>query len=274
MAQSIVTVGGKAGIGAGYFGEIWRYRELFYFLVWRDVKVRYKQSVLGALWAIIQPFFMMVVFTVFFGKFGDMPSDGIPYPIFYYSALLPWTYFSGAVATAGISLETNRDLITKVYFPRTVIPAASALRGLLDFAIASLVLWAMMPYYHYVPDLGVLLWPLLLVPLIMFTLGISMVFAALNVKYRDIKHALPFVVQLGLFLTPIIYPMSQIPERYHLLVALYPMCGLIHAFRASLIPGQPVEPALLAVSTSVAVLVFVVGLIYFHRTERTFADVV
>lgn len=258
----------------GLLMELWRYRELFYFLVWRDVKVRYKQSVLGAAWAIIQPFVMMLVFTIFFGKLNKMPSDGIPYPIFFYSALLPWTYFSSSVTTGGISLETNRDLITKVYFPRGIIPAASALRALLDLAIASIVLAGMMVYYQYVPGVTLLLWLVLIVPLMLFTIGVSLIFAALNVKYRDIKHILPFAIQLGLFLTPIIYPMSQIPEKFHYLVALYPMSGLIQAFRASLIPDQSVAYPIVLISSVMAVVVFVVGVWYFRKTEETFADIV
>ena len=186
--------------------EFWSYRELFYFFVWRDVKVRYKQTLLGALWAILQPFFTMIVFTLFFGKLAKMPSDGIPYPIFSYSALLPWTYFSGALRNAGNSMVSNSTLITKVYFPRVTIPTASVLSGLVDFAIASLVLLGMIGYYRIHLTYEILLWPVLIIPLIMVALGVGMILAAINAKYRDIRYAVPFIIQIWLFITPVIYP--------------------------------------------------------------------
>ena len=177
--------------------ELWRYRELFYFMVWRDIKVRYKQSVLGALWAVIQPFCTMVVFTLFFHKVAKVQApDDMPYPIFSYSALLPWMYFSGAVTQAGLSLVSNRHLLTKVYFPRVTIPASGAMRGLVDFAVASVILLAMMAYYGFAPSWELLLWPVLIVPLVMLALCVGMFFAAVNVRYRDVQYVLPFVTQL------------------------------------------------------------------------------
>jgi len=254
--------------------ELWRYRELFFFFVWRDIKVRYKQTLLGGMWAVIQPFFTMIVFTLFFRRLANMPSDGIPYPIFSYSALLPWTYFSASIISAGNSVVSNKDLITKVYFPRATMPAAAALSGLLDFAIASGVLVLMMLYYRVPPSLGLLLWPALVVPLVLLALAVGMIFAAVNVKYRDIKYALPFLVQLWLFLTPIIYPTSIVPERFRFLVALNPLTGLIEAFRASLLPSRQVDWELLAISTAMIVSLLIAAVWFFRRTERAFADIV
>jgi lipopolysaccharide transport system permease protein len=254
--------------------EFWRYRELFYFLVWRDVKIRYKQTVLGAAWAIIQPFFIMIIFTLFFGRLAKMPSDGIPYPVFSYSALVPWTYFAGALALAGNSLVGNANLITKVYFPKVTIPASAVLSGLVDFAIASVVLLGMMVYYRIQLSWGLLLWPVLVVPLVLLALGVGMFLAALNVKYRDVKYTIPFIVQLWLFLSPIIYPTSIIPERFRTLIALNPISGIIEAFRASLLPTRQVDWQLLSVSVAVTLFIFTLGALYFMKTERNFADVV
>lgn len=254
--------------------EFWRYRELFFFMAWRDVKIRYKQTVLGASWAVIQPFFTMIVFTLFFGRLAKMPSDGIPYPIFSYSALLPWTYFSGALSLAGNSLVGNANLITKVYFPRVTIPASAVLSGLVDFAIAFVVLLGMMAYYHIQLSWGLLLWPVIVIPLVLLALGVGMIFASLNVKYRDIKYAIPFGIQLWLFLTPIIYPTSIIPERFRFLAAMNPLTGLIEAFRASMLPTRQVDWHLLGISVVVILFIFVLGAVYFRKTERTFADIV
>ncbi|HUU69819.1 MAG TPA: ABC transporter permease [Planctomycetota bacterium] len=254
--------------------EIWQYRELFYFLVWRDVKVRYKQTVLGAAWAVIQPFFSMVVFTLFFQRLANMPSDGIPYPIFSYSALIPWTYFSTAISTAGNSLVANSNLLTKVYFPRVAVPASSAFGGIVDFSIASVVLLAIMAYYRFSPQWSLLLWPVLVVPLVVLALGVGMFMAALNVRYRDIRYALPFFVQIWLFVTPIIYPTSIIPEKFRVLMFLNPLAGIIEGFRACVFPQREINWALLSVSIVTTVVIFIVGALYFRKTERTFADIV
>jgi lipopolysaccharide transport system permease protein len=251
-----------------------RYRELLFFLVWRDVKIRYKQTVLGAMWAVIQPFLTMIVFSVFFGRLAKMPTDGIPHPIFWYAALLPWTYFSSSIVNAGNSLVGNRDLITKVYFPRVIIPASTVLSGLVDFFIATLLLVAMMAYYRIPPAWGLLVWPLSVLSLIVLTLGAGMFLAALNVNYRDVKYALPFGVQLLLFLTPIIYPTSIIPERYQGLMALNPLAGIIETCRASLLPTHEVDWVQLGTSMVITLVVFLSGAFYFHRTQRAFADVV
>lgn len=254
--------------------EFWEYRELFYFLVWRDVKIRYKQTVLGATWAIIQPFFMMIVFTVFFGKMAKMPSDGIPYPVFSYAALLPWTYFSAALTHSGNSLLAGANLVRKVYFPRVALPAASALGGIVDFAIAFVILFGLMFYYDITPGVGLLLWPVLMIPLVLLAMGIGMILSSLNVKYRDIKYAIPFLVQTLLFVTPIIYPSSIAPERFRFLLSLNPLTGLIEAFRASALPSKTVDWPLLGLSVGITLVIFVLGAMYFRKTEREFADVI
>lgn len=254
--------------------ESWRYRELFYFFAWRDVKLRYKQTAFGAAWAIIQPLCTMVVFTVLFGHFANMPSDGIPYPIFSYSALVPWVYFSGALASSGNSLLGNASLLTKVYFPRVTLPASAVLSGLVDFAIASVVLVGLMVFYGVPLSWRLLLWPLLAVPLVLLAFGIGMFLAALNARYRDVKHAIPFVTQLWLFVTPIIYPSSIVPERVRLLLALNPLTGLIEGFRASILPDRHVDWRLLIVSFGLTLGIFALGAWYFRRTERIFADVI
>jgi lipopolysaccharide transport system permease protein len=257
-----------------WFKEFFQYRELFFFMVWRNVKVRYKQTVLGASWAIIQPFFTMVVFTLFFGRLAKMPSDGIPYPVFSYSALLPWTYFATSLNLSGNSLVANQNLITKVYFPRVTIPASYALSGLVDLGIASIVLLGMMAYYRIALTWGLLLMPLLVIPLMLLVLGVGMIFSSLNVKYRDIKHVLPFIIQIWLFVTPVIYPTSIIPERFRVLIALNPTVGLIEAFRASLLPTRQVDWGLLGISVAVSLFIFAIGMLYFRKTEKKFADIV
>ncbi len=261
-------------LAGSWVEEAWRYRELFYFFAWRDVKLRYRQTVLGAAWAIIQPLFTMVVFTVLFGRFAGMPSDGIPHPIFYYSALVPWTYFAGTLAYSGNSLLSNASLLTKVYFPRVALPASTVLSGLVDFALATLVLVAMMAYYGVPLGWRLLLWPLLVVPLVALALGVGMFLAALNVRFRDIKHAIPFATQLWLFVTPIIYPTSLVPERLRWLLALNPLTGLIEGFRASILPDRYLDWRLLAVSLALTGAIFILGALYFRRTERGFADVI
>jgi len=254
--------------------ELWNYRELFYFFVWRDIKVRYKQTVLGASWAIIQPFFTMVVFTLLFGRLAKMPSEGIPYPVFSYSALVPWTYFATSLSLTGNSLVANANLITKVYFPRLTLPASAAFSGLVDYGIASLVLFGMMAYYGIQPSLELILWPILIIPLVFLSLGVGMVLAALNVKYRDIKYTIPFLIQLWLFLSPIIYPTSIIPERFRFLSSINPVSGIIEAFRASLIPTKQIDWALLSTSMILSLLILVLGWFFFTRTERNFADII
>jgi len=257
-----------------WFKELWQYRELLYFLVWRDLKVRYKQTIFGIAWAIIQPLFTMLVFFVFFGKMAKIPSDNIPYPVFSYSALVAWTYFSGSSTYAANSLVGNSNLLSKVYFPRATIPCAAVISGLPDFAIASLVLIGIMAYYHIPPSWGLLFWPVVVIPLVLLALGISMLLSALNVKYRDMKYAVPFGFQLWLFATPIVYPMSIIPEHYRTWLAINPLVGIIEAFRALVIPSRAIDWVMLGMSLGVTLLVFLIGFLYFHRAERAFADII
>ncbi|HEX5132251.1 MAG TPA: ABC transporter permease [Candidatus Krumholzibacteria bacterium] len=254
--------------------EFRQYRELFFFLIWRDVKIRYKQTLLGASWAIIQPFFMMIVFTLMFGRMAKVPSEGVPYPIFSYAALVPWTYFQYAVGQSGNSLVANSKLISKVYFPRAIIPAASALSGVVDFAIATVVLIGMMIYYHMPITTGLLLWPLFLIPLVILSSAIGMVFSAMNVKYRDIKYTIPFFIQSMLFLSPVIYGTGTVPERYQMFLRFNPLVGIIDAFRASVLPTREIDWGMLGVACIVTTVLFVVASIYFYRTERSFADLI
>lgn len=259
---------------AGWLIELWKYRELLYFLAWRDVKVRYRQAVLGAAWAVIQPLFAMIIFTLFFGKLARMPSDGVPYPLFSFCALVPWTYFSTTLAQAGNSLLSNSNLITKVYFPRALLPTASALSGLLDFLVGSAFLAILMLYYRVRPGWPLLLYPLFVILMMILVIGVSMLLAALNVRYRDVKYALPFLIQLWLFITPIIYPATFVPPRFQTLLALNPMCGIVEGFRASLFPERQLDLSLVGISMAGTAVLFVAGALYFRNTERTFADII
>ena len=273
-AESITIIEPKKGWIPIDAKEIWEYRELLYFLTKRDIKVRYKQTVLGGLWAIIQPFFTMVVFTLFFGRMAKMPSDGIPYPIFVYAALLPWTYFANALSTAGNSLVGSQNLITKVYFPRLIIPASAALAGLLDFFVGMSVLMALMIWYQYLPGIEILLFPFLVGLTFLCSVGVGMWLSALNVQYRDIRYVIPFLIQLWMFVSPVIYPVSMVTEKYRWLLALNPMGGVINAFRISLLGHKPIEWQYLTISSVIIVIIFISGLYYFRRMEKTFADVV
>lgn len=261
-------------MNATWLAELWRFRELVYFLAWRDVKVRYKQAALGAAWAIIQPLLSMVVFTVFFGRLAGIPSDNVPYPLFSYSALLLWTYFAGVLSQSGLSLVSNSNLITKVYFPRVALPASPALSGLLDFVVGLGLLVLLMGYYGIKPGWSVLLTPVFFGALVLFTLGAAMILAAMNVSYRDVKYVVPFLIQMWLFVTPVIYPTTFLPKRLQALMALNPLAGIIEGFRSCLFSGRPLDPTLTAVSLTMTVVVFVVGLTYFRRKERVFADVI
>jgi lipopolysaccharide transport system permease protein len=254
--------------------ECWRYRELFWFLIWRDLKVRYRQTVLGVAWAIIQPVATMVVFSVFFGRLAGLPSQGVPYAVFSYSTLVAWTFFAGAITYAGNSLVANGNLLSKVYFPRVAIPGAAVLSGLPDFAIASVVVLGLMAYYAVPITWSLLLWPVMAIPLVILAFGISVLLSAVNVKYRDVKYAIPFVVQLWLFLSPIIYPSSMVPERFRIFLALNPLSGILEGFRAGVVPEARVEWTVLGPSLLTTAVVLVVGIAYFRRAERAFADTV
>jgi lipopolysaccharide transport system permease protein len=254
--------------------ELWAFRELLYFLTWRDFKVRYKQTVLGAFWAVIQPFVTMVVFSIFFGRLASVPSDGIPYPVFSFAALVPWTFFAHGLHLGGESLTSNQALLRKVYFPRLALPIAAVLTGLVDFGLSFVVLLAIMLYYGFVVSAAAIA----VVPLLVLTfatvLGVSLWLSALNVQYRDVRHVLPFLTQVWLFVTPIAYPSSLLSEPWRTLYGLNPMAAVVEGFRWALL-GTPALPVgLLAMSCVSAVLLLVTGAFYFRRMERTFADVV
>jgi lipopolysaccharide transport system permease protein len=253
--------------------DLWRYRDLLYILSERDIKIRYKQTILGALWAIIQPLFTMLVFTLFFGRLAGIASDGIPYPIFAYAGLLPWTFFSNAVTNSGNSLVGNSNLITKVYFPRMIIPSASVASGLLDFAIAFILLVVMMFYYDIGLTFNILILPFLVILTSLLAIGIGMWMSALNVKYRDIRYALPFLIQLGMFATPIIYPTSLVPEKWRWLMALNPLSGQIEAYRSAFF-GKPFDWVSLSISIIITMSILIYSAYNFKRMEKQFADLV
>ena len=255
--------------------DLWLYRELIYFMTWRDLKVRYKQTLLGVAWAVIKPFMTMVVFTIFFGNLAKMSSDGLPYAVFTLTALLPWELFTAALNQASQSLVKSSNMITKVYFPRIILPLSSILAGLVDFLIAFVILLLMMWYYHITPTPAVWTLPLYLLLALVTALGVGLWLAALNVLYRDINYITPFLTQFWLFITPIVYPVSNIPEKWRMLYAINPMTGVVEGFRWALLGSQASAPTgMLAVSSGVAILLLVSGLFYFRRTERRFADMV
>ncbi|MFN7948484.1 MAG: ABC transporter permease [Blastocatellia bacterium] len=253
--------------------DLWAYRDLLYFLTWRDVKVRYKQTVLGAAWAIIQPLFTMLIFWLFFGRLAGMPSDGVPYPLFALAGLIPWTFFANAVTSSGNSLVGSANLITKVYFPRMIIPFAAVGAGLIDLAIAFGLMAVMMVWFKVVPTLSLLLLPVLVIVTALLATGVGMWMSALNVKYRDIRYALPFCIQLWMFASPIIYPVTLVPAKWRWLLAINPMTGIIDGYRAALFGRTPDWQAL-AISTAVTLAALVYAAYHFRRMEKTFADVV
>jgi len=256
------------------FRELWEYRELLYFLIWRDVKVRYKQTALGAAWAVIQPFFMMVVFSLFFGRLAKVPSDGIPYPVFTFCALLPWQLFANALTESSNSLVGNQNLITKVYFPRLVVPISAVLGGLVDFVIAFVILLGMMLYYGIVPGWAIVTLPGFILLAVMTALGVGLWLSALNVQYRDVRYTIGFLVQLWLFLTPVAYPSSIVPEKWRPLYGLNPMAGVVEGFRWALLGKSQPPGSMLWVSVAVVILILFGGLYYFRRMEQQFADIV
>ncbi|MBA3514346.1 MAG: ABC transporter permease [Pyrinomonadaceae bacterium] len=256
------------------FRELWAYRELFYFLVWRDLKVRYKQTVLGVAWAIIQPLFTMLIFTLFFGRLAGVPSDDVPYPVFVYAGLLLWTFFANAVTTSGNSLVGNANLLSKVYFPRLFIPSAAVGAGLVDLAIAFVILVGLMIYYSVVVTWGILMLPVLVLLTTLLAVGVGTWLSALNVKYRDIRFALPFLIQIWMFVSPIIYPPSFVPEKWRWLLALNPLTGIIDSFRVSLFSHREFNWGMLAISTVITLALLAYSAYAFWRMEENFADIV
>lgn len=254
--------------------DLWEYRELLYFLVWRDIKVRYKQTVLGGAWAILQPVLTMLVFSVFFGRLAKMPSDGIPYPVFVYAALLPWQLFGYALTESSNSLVGSQNLITKVYFPRLVVPIAAVLGGLVDFCISFVVLLILMFWYGITPTAAVLTIPVFLLFAMTTALAAGLWLSALNVKYRDVRYTIPFLTQFWLFATPVAYSSTLVPERWRALYGLNPMAGVVEGFRWALFGKQQKPDPLLAVSVAAVIALLIGGLVYFRRSESTFADLV
>lgn len=254
--------------------EIFRFRELLYFLAWRDIKLRYKQTVLGAGWAIIQPFFSMVIFTLFFGMVAKIPSDGLPYPIFSYSGLILWIYFTNAISSAGTSVVGSTNLISKVYFPRLIVPTSATLFGIVDYLMAFIVMGMLMIYYDFIPGINILLLPVILFMTWMLAAGIGYWLSALNVLYRDIRYILPFFIQLWLFATPVIYPSSMVSGKYGWLLSLNPMSALIETHRHAILGYMDIDVLSLGISMVQIVLIFFSGMLYFKRVERYFADII
>lgn len=256
------------------FAELWEYRELLYFLTWRDIKVRYKQTILGAAWAIIQPFFLMVVFSLFFGKLAKMPSDGVPYPIFAFAALVPWTFFATGLTQSSNSLVMGANLLKKVYFPRLIMPIASVISPVVDFALAFLVLLGMMAFYGIIPTGNIIWLPFLLVLALITSLGVGFWLSALNVQFRDVRFTIHFLTQFWMFATPIVYPSALLSEPWRTLYGINPMVGVVEGFRWALLGTDTAPGPIILVSSLAALTLLISGAFFFRRLERTFADVV
>jgi len=258
-----------------YWRDLWRYRELFYFLAWRDVLVRYKQTVIGVVWAVVRPVLTMLVFTVIFGKLAKLPSDGAPYPILVFSAMLPWQFFANAFTEAGNSLISNANMISKVYFPRLIVPTSAVIVSFADFLISAILLAGLMAWYRYLPDWRILTLPAFILMGFAAAMGAGLWIAALNVKYRDFRYIIPFVVQFGLYVSPVGFTSAIVPEDWRLLYSLNPMVGVIDGFRwAILTDDRPLLSPEFLVSASVAAVILCSGVLYFRRTEKSFADII
>jgi lipopolysaccharide transport system permease protein len=275
QSESRVThIQPRRGLRVLDFRSFWEYRELLYFFCWRDIKVRYKQTILGAAWALLQPFMTMLVFSVIFGRLAKMPSEGVPYPIFAYCGLLPWQLFAFALSETSNSLVGQAHLLTKVYFPRLIVPVAGLLTGLVDFAIAFVLLIVMMVYYRLPIHSTVLVIPFLLLFAIVSSLGVGLWLSALSVKYRDVRHVLPFITQFWLYATPVAYPSSLVPHKWRFLMGINPMSGVVEGFRWALLGTAQVDLRLMAVSVLSVLIILAGGVVYFDRMENTFADLV
>jgi lipopolysaccharide transport system permease protein len=272
--RPVTVIRPKTGLFDLGLDEVWQHRELLYFLVWRDLKVRYSQAALGTAWAIIQPLLAAAIFTVIFGVFAKLPSDGIPFPVFVFAGILPWTYFSEAVRRSSFGLVGDSELVKKVYFPRLLIPLANIVSPLLDFFVSLIVLFALMAWYGIWPGANLLFVPVLLVMTAALTLALGLWIGPVNVKYRDVMHTLPFLLQIWMYATPIVYPLSMVPERFRTLYSLNPTVGLIEGFRWALLGKGQVDVVALGMSAVMIVLLLVTGVLWFKRAERTFADVI
>jgi lipopolysaccharide transport system permease protein len=273
-ALPTITVEPTSGFAAINLRELWHYRDLLFFLVWRDISVRYKQTVLGAVWVVLQPFLTMVIFTFIFGRLANMPSEGAPYPIFFFSALVPWQYFSSTLNNSANSLVNNANLISKVYFPRLLIPLSSLFPTLVDWAISFLVMLGLLFFYRFGLTWNALWLPAFLLLLMTTVLGVGLWFSALNIHYRDVRYVVPFITQFGMFVSPVVYPSSVLPERWRAVYAANPMVGVIEGFRWALLGKAALPGREIFISTAVALLLLLGGLFYFRRAERHFADIV
>jgi lipopolysaccharide transport system permease protein len=253
--------------------ELWEFRELLYFFAWRDIKVRYRQTVMGVLWAIIQPFFTMVIFSLFFGRLANIPSEGVPYPVFSFAALVPWTFFANALTQASNSLVVNTNMVKKIYFPRLALPIATVLAGVIDFGLAFIVLLGIMLYYGLVPTANIIWLPLFALLALVTSLGVSLWLSAMNVQFRDVRYTIPFLTQAWLFVTPIAYPSSLLPETWRIVYGLNPMAGVVEGFRWALLGTNTAPGKMMIVSVLVALTLFISGAFYFRRMEQSFADV-
>ncbi|MBA3075718.1 MAG: ABC transporter permease [Anaerolineae bacterium] len=263
------------GLVALNLRDLWIYRELVYFLTWRDLKVRYKQSVLGVLWAIINPLVTTVVFAIIFGNFAKFPSDGVPYPIFSYTATLPWTFFAAALTVSARSMLTSGGMVSKIYFPRIIVPLSSVFANLADFLVGFVIMIGMLIFYRVTPTLNMLWLPAFLLLATITALGVGLWFSALLVMYRDINYLLPFLTTIWMYLSPVVYASSTIPEQYRILYSLNPMVGVIEGFRWALLgTQQSISPSMIAISSGIALLIFITGLFFFRRMERIFADMI
>jgi lipopolysaccharide transport system permease protein len=273
MSKTITVIEPKSGWQIIDWNELKEYRDLFYFLVWRDVKARYAQSVLGFGWAIIQPVFAMLVFTVVFGNLAKISSDGVPYAIFSFTALVPWTYFSNSINTSAGILIANNNMLSKIYFPRVILPMSSVLGKLIDFVVSLFILFGLMIWFQIAPTIWVLTLPLLVILMILSATGIGMWLSSLAVQYRDIRYGLNFGIQLLMYAAPVVYPASYVPEQYRLLYAINPMVGVIEGFRSALLGTNPMPWDFIIVGTVTAIIIAISGALFFKRTERIFADV-
>jgi lipopolysaccharide transport system permease protein len=272
LGHPLVIEAGK--LEKQYFKDLWLYRELFYILAWRDVVVRYKQTVIGLLWAIIRPLATMVVFSIIFGKIAKMPSDGIPYPLFVFAAMLPWQFFSSAMSESSVSLIGNSNMISKVYFPRLIMPASAVIVSFTDFLISFMILIPIMAWYQFVPSIRILTLPLFILLAFMAALGIGLWLCALTVKYRDFRFVVPFVAQFGLYVSPVGFGSNVIPEKYRLIYSLNPMVSVIDGFRWAMFGNTQIYMPGFLISLGMITLLFITGLRYFRKTERTFADII
>ena len=272
-SKNMIEIKPQRGLQFVDFKEILKYKEILYFYIIKDIKIRYKQTVLGGLWIVIQPLIAMVVFSLFFGKWGKIPSDGVPYPIFCFAALVPWNYFSKAVSNSATSLVSSSALISKVYFPRVIIPFSPIFAGLIDFVFAFLILFGMMVFFQVSPTIMIIFIPFLIVLMMVIAGGVGMILSALNAKYRDVAYIMTFLIQTWMFISPVIYPTSMMPERYHLIYALNPMTGIIEGFRSVLLGTIPFPYQLLLVSIIVSLILIVIGTVYFKKMEIYLTDV-